>query len=154
VVDYLGGACLLIRRKLLRQVGDFDENFFIYCEDLDLGYRVKKAGWKIYYYVLSKIIHYGNQSAKQRWSNPEKIVINNCNLNLFYKKHYGLYYLLVIRLVTSIFIILRLFVHALRFCICGCSSENIKLKIKNDKLSLKYTFVLGNDILNGDYSLL
>jgi hypothetical protein len=62
LVDYLWGAALLIRNKLFIEAGLFDENMFMFGEDLDLCFKVHKLGYKVYYYPKAKIIHYYGKS--------------------------------------------------------------------------------------------
>ncbi|MGQ9805829.1 MAG: glycosyltransferase [Chlorobiales bacterium] len=64
-VDALMGAFMFLRREVIETVGLFDEAFFMYGEDLDWCYRIKQAGWKIYYYPGTQIIHYKGESAKK-----------------------------------------------------------------------------------------
>ena len=47
-VDWMGSACLMIRRSALDKIGLLDEGYFIYGDEADLQYRLKKAGWEIY----------------------------------------------------------------------------------------------------------
>jgi len=56
-VDWMLGACLMVRKKSFDQAGLFDERFFLFFEDTDLCRRFKIAGWKIYYLVDAKVIH-------------------------------------------------------------------------------------------------
>jgi len=64
-VDAVVGAFMLIRKDIFEQVKGFDEDYFMYGEDLDLCYRIKKAGYKIYYYPETSIIHYKGESTKK-----------------------------------------------------------------------------------------
>lgn len=57
-VDWLLGACLLIRQKILDTVGPLDEGFFLYVEDIDWALRIHQAGWQIYYVPTATIIHH------------------------------------------------------------------------------------------------
>jgi N-acetylglucosaminyl-diphospho-decaprenol L-rhamnosyltransferase len=57
-VDWLLGACMLIRREVLDTVGPLDEGFFLYVEDIDWARRMHDAGWQIYYVPQAKIIHH------------------------------------------------------------------------------------------------
>lgn len=64
-VDVLKGACLLLRRELTIENGLFDEQFFMYSEEVDLCTRVRKAGWRIDWVPAATITHYGGQSTRQ-----------------------------------------------------------------------------------------
>ena len=64
-VDWLTGACILVRREVLESVGGFDEAFFMYSEELDWGKRIKSAGWKIVYLPEAKVIHHAGKSSEQ-----------------------------------------------------------------------------------------
>ena len=61
-VDHLSGACLLVRQQVLQQVGLLDESFFMYLEETDWCYRIRRHGWKIYWMPKAKMLHYGQQS--------------------------------------------------------------------------------------------
>jgi len=67
-VDALSGSCMMARREALmgpRGAGLFDEDFFMYGEDLDLCYRIQQAGWSIWYTPDTCIIHYKGESTKK-----------------------------------------------------------------------------------------
>lgn len=67
-VDWLLGSCLFIRTKALKEVGYFDERFFLYFEDTDLCRRFTEKKWKVIYYPLAHIIHNHNRaSADNPW---------------------------------------------------------------------------------------
>ncbi|WP_042243612.1 glycosyltransferase family 2 protein [Paenibacillus sp. FSL R5-0912] len=86
-VDCLVGAFMLLRRETIEQVGGLDETFFMYGEDLDWCYRIKAAGWGIYYYPQTSIVHLKGGSARRR---PFKIVYEfHRAMILFHKKHYS-----------------------------------------------------------------
>jgi GT2 family glycosyltransferase len=59
------GACLLIRREALDVVGFFDEEYFIYSEEVDLCTRLNHAGWDLYWVPNAEVIHFGGQSTQQ-----------------------------------------------------------------------------------------
>ncbi len=56
-VDVISGACMLIKKELFEKIGGFDERFFMYFEEQDLCYRVKKAGFKVIFNPEVEIIH-------------------------------------------------------------------------------------------------
>lgn len=57
-VDWLLGACLMIRRKVIKDIGCFDEKYYLYCEDIDYCFRAWKKGWEVWYVPDSVIIHH------------------------------------------------------------------------------------------------
>ncbi|HEY3396319.1 MAG TPA: glycosyltransferase family 2 protein [Armatimonadota bacterium] len=63
--DWVIGACMVMRRELLDQVGLLDETYFMYGEEKDLCYRAKQAGWGVACVPSAEVIHYGGQSAEQ-----------------------------------------------------------------------------------------
>jgi GT2 family glycosyltransferase len=65
-VDWLSGACMLIRRKAIDDVGLFDEQFFIYWEDVDLCKRMWDNGWEVAYFPKASIVHHVGGSSKNR----------------------------------------------------------------------------------------
>ena len=64
LVDFVSGCCMLVRSEVFQNVGIFDENFFLYTEDADFCFRVKKAGYKIYVNPNSVIYHKVSKSTK------------------------------------------------------------------------------------------
>ncbi len=64
-VDWVSGVCFLIDRSLFKQVGGFDERFFLYVEDADLGKRIRRIGQKILMTSDVRIIHYLGQSVSK-----------------------------------------------------------------------------------------
>ena len=84
-VDSVAGAFMLVRGEAIRQVGLLDESFFMYGEDLDWAYRMKAAGWKVYYNADVTVLHYKGESSKQ--SRKARYEFYRA-MYLFYQKHY------------------------------------------------------------------
>jgi N-acetylglucosaminyl-diphospho-decaprenol L-rhamnosyltransferase len=61
-VGWLSGACLLVRRSAFSQIGGFDERYFMYMEDVDLGDRLGKAGWLSVYVPSAEVLHHKGHS--------------------------------------------------------------------------------------------
>jgi N-acetylglucosaminyl-diphospho-decaprenol L-rhamnosyltransferase len=61
--EFLGGACLLVRRTAFEQVGGFDEDFFMMSEEVDWCYRFRQAGWKVLFYPGAEVVHMLTSSA-------------------------------------------------------------------------------------------
>lgn len=87
-IDCLSGACMMVRRDVLEKSGLFDEGYFMYGEDVDLCYRIKKAGWQIWYLPQAQIIHYGGASSKAISEGAS--VYDRRAIQLFFRKHYGI----------------------------------------------------------------
>ncbi|MBI4533437.1 MAG: glycosyltransferase family 2 protein [Candidatus Melainabacteria bacterium] len=85
-VDQPEGACLLVRREVIDQVGLLDEDFFMLFEEVDWCYRIKQAGWEIWFEPQAKVIHHYGQSIKQ--VRPKMIFCSHQGLYRFWKKHY------------------------------------------------------------------
>ncbi|MBN1484707.1 MAG: glycosyltransferase family 2 protein [Chloroflexia bacterium] len=64
-VDWLVGACLLLRTEALRQVGSLDEGFFLYFEELEWCQRIQQAGWRVVYLPQVEVVHYEGRSSEQ-----------------------------------------------------------------------------------------
>ncbi len=62
-VDVLAGACMLVKRDLLLQLHGFDERFFLYGEDIDLSFRIRKAGYQNLYFAGVTIVHFKGESS-------------------------------------------------------------------------------------------
>lgn len=64
-VDWIDGACLMLRRKALDEIGLFDEQFFMYSEDEDLCHRLHKEGWSVCFSDAATALHHGRGSSSQ-----------------------------------------------------------------------------------------
>lgn len=85
-VDVLSGAFMLIPRKVLDEIGYWDEAFFMYGEDIDLSYRIIKGGYHNYYYADTTIIHYKGESTKKGSLNYVKTFYEA--MIIFTQKHF------------------------------------------------------------------
>ncbi len=85
-MEILAGAFMLIRKKVLDEIGLLDETFFMYGEDIDLSYRVIKAGYKNYYFPKTRIIHYKGESTKKSSVNYVLVFYNA--MVIFARKHF------------------------------------------------------------------
>ena len=86
-IEVLAGAFIMINKTALNSVKGFDEDFFMYGEDIDLSYRIRQAGFKNYYFPGTCIIHFKGESTQR----DTKTYINRFYgaMNLFVKKHYS-----------------------------------------------------------------
>ncbi len=86
-VDILAGAFMLLRKSVLEKIGLLDEDFFMYGEDIDLSFRILKAGAKNYYFPETRIIHYKGESTKKSSVNYVFVFYNA--MIIFAKKHFS-----------------------------------------------------------------
>ncbi len=85
-VDQPQGACLLIRKELFSQIGLFDEGFFMLFEEVDWCYRVKQAGWEIWFTPKAKVLHHLGQAIKQ--VKAKMILSSHRGLYRYWYKHH------------------------------------------------------------------
>lgn len=86
-VEVLSGAFMLMRTEALNKTGLLDEDYFMYGEDIDLSYRILKAGYKNYYYPHTRIIHYKGESTKK--SSINYVFVFYRAMVIFAKKHFS-----------------------------------------------------------------
>lgn len=70
-VDYVEGACMLVRRDALEDVGGLDEGYFMYAEEVDWCKRMAGGGWEVWYQPAAKVVHIGGASSANRKTSRE-----------------------------------------------------------------------------------
>jgi len=97
-VGWVSGACLMIRKRTMDEIGLLDENFFLFSEDVDWCIRASRKGWAVIFYPEATIIHYGGQSAQKNLA----LKISSFYQKRFYfgKKHFGKLALLILKLIS------------------------------------------------------
>lgn len=86
-VDWLYGACLLVRREAVADAGGLDESFFMYSEELEWCLRLRRAGWRIAYRPEATVVHHEGASSGQ--AVPRRHIDFNASKVLFYRRRYG-----------------------------------------------------------------
>jgi GT2 family glycosyltransferase len=87
-IEVFSGCCIMTRRLLLSQIGGaFDEDYFMYSEDIDLCYRIQKAGYQNIYFPEVSVIHYKGESTRK--ATLSYVRIFNEALIIFVRKHYS-----------------------------------------------------------------
>lgn len=88
-VDFVLGAAMMVRAEAIQQVGLLDEDFFMYCEEIDWALRLHQAGWNVFALPTAHVIHYEGQSSKQiRWAAFERLWRSRFH---FFRKHTAQY---------------------------------------------------------------
>ncbi len=86
-VAVLAGAFMLIRKSVLDKTGLLDETFFMYGEDIDLSYRITRAGYKNYYFPETRILHYKGESTRK--SSVNYVLMFYKAMLIFAEKHFS-----------------------------------------------------------------
>lgn len=86
-VDHPLGATMLVRRKVLEEVGALDESYFMYAEEIDWCMRIRRAGWKIYCVPSAVVMHHGGGATRQ-FRDRMFVALWRSRLRLF-RLHYG-----------------------------------------------------------------
>jgi N-acetylglucosaminyl-diphospho-decaprenol L-rhamnosyltransferase len=86
-VDWVTGACLLVRREAIHQVGGLDEDFFMYSEELDWCRRIRQAGWKVVYLPTAQVMHYAGKSSDQVIA--QRHIYFQTSKVRYFRKHHG-----------------------------------------------------------------
>lgn len=136
-VDVLSGAFMLARKDILLDLNGFDEDFFMYGEDIDLSYRIQKLGYKNFYFSESTIIHFKGESTRKGSLRYIKMFYQA--MSIFVKKHYAGRSARVLRLFIQTAILLRAGVSAiitkvsLKALIPSANAANTTVKLKRVK---------------------
>jgi GT2 family glycosyltransferase len=108
-LDWVKGAFFLIRRKVVDKIGYFDKDYFMYTEEVEYCYRIKNAGWKIYFVPTVSVTHLGGASG----IGSESVIKEFQGVKLFYKKHYPPWQYPLLRLFLKIGALGRIFIFGL-----------------------------------------
>lgn len=145
-VDILVGAFMLMKRDLYLEVGGFDEDCFMYSDDIDLSYRVLKGGKSNYYFHKTTIIHYKGESTIK-----DKTYMKRFQeaMNFFYKKHFkvSLFFSLFMKLGIIFFSLVKMFQGKPRI---KTVPKSYLLYSANEKLVDKLRLVLQKKVLFHD----
>jgi len=114
-VDWLVGACLLVRREAIEQAGPLDEGFFMYSEELDWCRRLKQAGWRIVYLPAAQVIHYEGKSSEQNLA-ARDIRFHSSKVRYF-RKHHGAWSAELLRLFLLGTFVWQLAVESLKWLV-------------------------------------
>jgi len=118
-VDWVLGGCMMIRRKALKDVGLMDERFFLYFEDVDWCYRMKKGGWRVCYLPDAEMIHHHRRQSAQSFVN-KTLLFHIMSMFHFYDKWGKILYLLrKYRVFLAIFFFLLVDIAAINISFVG-----------------------------------
>ncbi|MDP3918253.1 MAG: glycosyltransferase family 2 protein [Candidatus Woesebacteria bacterium] len=107
--DWVTGAFFLMRKEAMDKAGIFDEDFFLYVEEVELAYRFVKSGWEVWYLPMWKTLHFGMTTT----GSEKAMVMEMRNLKLFYSKHMSKWQIPILTLTLKFGALLRLVIYAI-----------------------------------------
>jgi len=99
-VDWVMGAALMVRREVVKKAGWMDEGIFMYMDEVEWCYRIKKAGFKVFFYPEAEIIHLFGASSKSGRKAPILNIYRG--LIYFYQKHYSHWQLKILKFMLKL----------------------------------------------------
>ncbi len=105
-VDYVQGACLLVRSDILNVVGGLDERFFMYFEETDWCYRMKQRGGQIYLFPEARVTHFGGGETGHY--DEARLIHYHRSLLRFYRKHYSTWSSIIVKMIIALRSLVRL----------------------------------------------
>jgi GT2 family glycosyltransferase len=104
-VDFVIGACMLVRREAYEQVGGFDDAFFMYSEEIDWQRRMHAAGWQVLFTPGARLTHLGGASGATQQARIKRHFFDS--LDYYEWKHHGIGGLVAVRLAMLVGCALR-----------------------------------------------
>jgi GT2 family glycosyltransferase len=114
-VDVISGACMMMKREVFERAGMFSEDYFMYAEDLDLNFKVRRAGYFNYYVGDAAIIHHGGKSSSRQKVSQWTIVMKHRAMCRYFQKTKGRPYEWMYRVAMSCAAAGRLLILTLMF---------------------------------------
>jgi GT2 family glycosyltransferase len=144
-VEVICGACIMTRREVFERVGMFREDYFMYGEDLDLCFKIRKIGLKNYYAGDACVVHYGGRSAKQIKANYLNTVVKRESVAIFLQKHRGESVATLYRVSTVFASVIRLGILLLLFPAGAVCRRMDSIAAGFDKWSKVLSWSLGRE---------
>lgn len=124
-VDALSGSCMMVRRSVISEIGLLDEDIFMFGEDIDWCWRIKQAGFRVFYYPQAVIYHAHGASSRLR---PAGATINlHKGMAVFYRKHLSAKHWAIFNWLVYFSIFMR----ALVFIVINVLKARINISPKN-----------------------
>lgn len=127
-VDQPMGSALMVRREAINEVGLLDEQFYMYYEEVDWCYRIKRAGWKICFIPQAQMIHHGGASSNKNKS--KNLVENYRSMYKFFRKYYGRLSVVLLKSLVMVGLVLKMFILLVLHLTDRKSREEARSKLK------------------------
>jgi len=126
--DAILGACLMVRKTVVDQIGYMDDGYFFFLEETDWCYRIKKAGWKVYHIPDVKIVHLHGASTKKKVPVATWIEYYRSNYR-FFRKNIGFLPLVLVTIIKFLKLNLNVILMFLLCIVTLFSSKKFKQKL-------------------------
>ncbi len=136
-VDWVTGACLMVRQEVIQRIGLLDEDYFMFSEDLDWCYRIKRLGWKVYYLPKAEVIHLRSQATQRDRERME--TATHITRLLFFSKHYDVLRVSAIKCLLILEILIKTPLLII-FSLFPTKRKSLRSKINRYKNLLKLIF--------------
>ena len=140
-VEVIPGACMLLRRDVFEKVGLLTEDYFMYAEDIDLNYKLRRAGFSSYYVGAAQIIHHGGTSSSRQPVSHWSILMKHRAMLKYYCKIGGSVYGMLYRVVMGASALVHL---ALLAVVFPFGNKEV-VRLKSAKWSTVLRWVVGLD---------
>ncbi|MCS7150857.1 MAG: glycosyltransferase family 2 protein [Endomicrobia bacterium] len=98
--DVVSGSFYIFPKSVLEKIGYYDENFFVYCDEEDWAQRIKRLGYKVYYWTGTKVIHYHAKGGTHALGRDKADLVYFNDLLYYYKKYYGIIAYLMFKFIS------------------------------------------------------
>jgi GT2 family glycosyltransferase len=146
-VDVISGACMLLRRELFEQVGMFSEDYFMYAEDIDLNYKVTRAGFSNYYVGEATIIHHGGGSSSRQNASQWKTTMKHRAMCRYFCKTQGPAWDSIYRIAMGCVAVARLILLGFAYPLVNILWGKEALKIATEKWRAVLRWAVGRQEL-------
>jgi N-acetylglucosaminyl-diphospho-decaprenol L-rhamnosyltransferase len=142
-VEVIPGACMLLRREVFAEVGMFSEDYFMYGEDIDLNYKLKRAGYTNYYVGETAVVHHGGRSSSQQKLGQWATIMRYRAMVCYFRKTRGRFYEVLYRLAIGVAAAGRLALLAMMFPLGNVVWDKESLRISATKWRAVLKWALG-----------
>lgn len=106
-VEAVSGACMMLRSDTFRRLGGFDPRYFMYAEDMDLCFRIRASGIRVWHAPRAVVLHHGGGSSRTRFSKFSTVMIREA-LDVYMRANHGLVHSVAYRLLMALSALIRL----------------------------------------------
>jgi GT2 family glycosyltransferase len=145
-VEVIPGACMLLKREIFEKAGLLTEDYFMYAEDIDLNYKVRRLGLSSYYVGAAQIVHHGGTSSSRQMVSHWSIIMKHRAMLKYYRMIGGPFYGLLYRMTMGLSAVVHLALLSAAFPFGD--KELVCLKFGKWRTVLKWSVGLGQPGVN------